>query len=89
MNPAGRHNKKRNVPILRASELKVLKLYFFPLEEIAKRLNLSICTITTHVHNINSKLCAQSKTQAVIIALKRGLITIEDLKMENKNEIHS
>ncbi|MDY7040596.1 MAG: response regulator transcription factor [Chloroflexota bacterium] len=46
--------------------------------EIAERLSLSEGTVKNHVSNILGKLQANDRTQAVIIALKRGLVSLDD-----------
>jgi DNA-binding NarL/FixJ family response regulator len=57
-------------------ELDVLELLFEGLKnaEIASKLSISIRTVEVHVRNLMSKLGAQSRTDAVRIALDRGLI---------------
>lgn len=47
-------------------------------KQIAVRLDLSEETIKTHMRNILSKLNAQDRTHAVMIALDRGIITAWD-----------
>lgn len=47
-------------------------------KQIAARLDLSEETIKTHMRNILSKLGAQDRTHAVMIALDRGIITAWD-----------
>jgi DNA-binding NarL/FixJ family response regulator len=44
--------------------------------EIADRLTITVHTVRTHVKNIISKLGARSKLEAVLVAVKEGLITI-------------
>jgi DNA-binding NarL/FixJ family response regulator len=46
--------------------------------EIAERLSLSEGTVKNHVSNIIGKLQANDRTHAVIIALKRGLVSLTD-----------
>ncbi len=43
-------------------------------QEIAERLGLSLSTIKCHVNAIMDKLDAQDRTEAVVTALKRGII---------------
>jgi len=45
--------------------------------EIAAILNISERTVNFHVKNIMQKLSAVSRTQAVALAIERGLINIE------------
>ncbi len=46
--------------------------------EIAERLSLSEGTVKNHVSNIIGKLQANDRTHAVIIALKRGLVSLDN-----------
>ncbi len=57
-------------------ELEVLELLYQGLRnaEIAQRLNISARTVEAHVGSVISKLGAQSRTQAVRIAVEKGLI---------------
>lgn len=48
--------------------------------EIAAALTVSDETVKTHVGNILSKLQLSHRTQAVIVALKRGLISLDDIE---------
>lgn len=48
--------------------------------EIATALTVSDETVKTHVGNILSKLQLSHRTQAVIVALKRGLISLDDIE---------
>jgi NarL family two-component system response regulator LiaR len=47
--------------------------------EIGEALHIGEETVKTHVGNILSKLHLSHRTQAVLYALKRGLVSIEDL----------
>ncbi len=42
---------------------------------IAEKLFISLGTVKTHVRNILNKLCADDRTQAVVLALRSGLIS--------------
>lgn len=57
-------------------ELEVLHLVAMGLrnEEIATALDLSLSTVKAHVHAVLEKLDAQDRTEAVVTAIKRGLI---------------
>jgi two-component system, NarL family, response regulator LiaR len=48
-------------------------------KEIASALALSDETVKTHVGNVLSKLQVENRAQAVVQALKRGLVALEDL----------
>lgn len=60
-------------------EMEVLKLVAAGLsnKEIASRLGLVVGTVKVHVANILSKLGVADRTQALVAALKRGIISIE------------
>jgi DNA-binding NarL/FixJ family response regulator len=45
-------------------------------KEIARHLSVSVSTVNSHLKNIMQKLHAKDRTQAVTIALKRGIIEI-------------
>ena len=45
-------------------------------EEVASRLNISSNTVLTHLKHVTSKLQARSRLEAVIIALRAGLIEL-------------
>jgi DNA-binding NarL/FixJ family response regulator len=63
---------------LSGRELEVLRLLASGASNkaIAAQLVLSASTVKTHISNIFDKLGAQSRTEAVRIALQRGLITL-------------
>ena len=52
-----------------------------PNKDIARRLNLSVRTIHTHLGNIFTKLAVGSRTEAVLLALRRGWIALEDTEI--------
>ena len=67
-----------NEPGLTAREREVLALLALGLsnKSIARRLQVSIHTIKFHVNSILSKLDADSRTQAVTTAVRRGLVSL-------------
>lgn len=66
-------------PELTEREMKILQLMTRGLgnKEIAAALNLSIRTIQTHVGQIFEKLNVSSRTEAVVLALKKNLVTLD------------
>lgn len=60
-------------------ELEVLRLVAQGLsnKEIAARLGLVVGTVKIHVANIFTKLGVSDRTQALVVAVRRGIITIE------------
>jgi two-component system, NarL family, response regulator LiaR len=51
-------------------------------KEIADALSISDETVKTHVGNVLSKLQAENRAQAIVQALKRGLISLEELEWD-------
>ena len=49
-----------------------------PNKEIARRLGLSIRTVHSHLANIFAKLQVGSRTEAVLLALREGIISLQD-----------
>ncbi|HJQ23887.1 MAG TPA: response regulator transcription factor [Blastocatellia bacterium] len=63
---------------LSARELEVLQLITegHSNGQIADKLCISLHTAKNHVHNILEKLCAHSRSEAVYLALQKGLLTM-------------
>ena len=49
--------------------------------EIAEALFISEETVKTHVGNIFGKLCLTHRSQAIVFALKQGLVSLDELKL--------
>ena len=49
-------------------------------KEIAETLSISEETVKTHVSNVLAKLEAENRAQAIVQALKRGLVSLEELQ---------
>jgi DNA-binding NarL/FixJ family response regulator len=62
-------------------ELEVLRLAGKGVtnQEIASKLAISVRTVQAHLSNIYSKLGVGSRTEAVVYALQKGLLTLEDM----------
>jgi two-component system, NarL family, response regulator LiaR len=76
------HPKESNGSlILHPREVEVLKLAAkgFRNKEMAKELNISERTIQAHLSNIFNKLEVSSRTEAVLLGLKQGLLSLKDL----------
>ncbi len=49
-------------------------------KDIAEALFISEETVKTHVGNVLGKLQVENRAQAIVQALKRGLVSLEDLQ---------
>ena len=81
---------KDNKGILKKRQLQILKYAAEGLTEagIALELSISINTVKYHKKKIYRQLQVHSLIEAVIIALKKKLIVLEDLKAgEKKSDI--
>lgn len=67
---------------LSGRELEILKLIYFEKEDIASKLCLSKATVNTYLENIRKKLGVNNRHNAVLIALKQGLLKVEDFITE-------
>lgn len=67
---------------LTAREVDVLRLLAIGRsnKEIATSLGIGDETVKTHVGHVLAKLQVENRTQAIVSALKRGLVTLEDLE---------
>jgi len=70
--------------ILTTRELEIFRLAARGMsnKQIAKELKLNLRTIKSHLFNIFSKLHVSSRTEAVIVGLKTGLISSEDIGLD-------
>jgi DNA-binding NarL/FixJ family response regulator len=66
--------------LLSEREFAVLRLAArgLPNKEIARRMNLSIRTVHSHLANIFLKMRVGSRTEAVLLALRQGMISLQD-----------
>ncbi len=73
-------NAKPSMGVLTEREIEVLKLVARGLSNqvVAERLNIGEGTARFHVSNILSKLQLENRTQAVLYALREGLVTLEE-----------
>lgn len=77
---AERRAQTESRPPLSEREMEVLReaARGLPNKDIARRLSLSVRTVHTHLGNIFSKLGVGSRTEAVLLALRSGWISLED-----------
>jgi len=66
--------------VLSEREFDVLRLAArgLPNKEIARRMNLSIRTVHSHLANIFMKMHVGSRTEAVLLALRQSMISLQD-----------
>jgi len=71
---------QRSTDLLSDREFDVLRLAArgLPNKEIARRMGLSIRTIHSHLANIFTKMQVGSRTEAVLLALRQGMISLQD-----------
>lgn len=70
--------KRINNPVLSERELEVLRLMAQGLsnQDIGTALNIGESTVKSHVTRVLNKLGVSDRTQAVIVAVKRGLVSL-------------
>ena len=73
-------NESKNADELSPRELEVLRLLVAGAsnKSIASQIHLSENTVKSHISHIFSKLNVQSRAEAVSVALKRGLVSLEN-----------
>ncbi|MFN6487381.1 MULTISPECIES: response regulator [unclassified Nostoc] len=78
INVAAKLVQRMTAPELSDRELEVLQLVGQGMsnQEISTALNISESTVKTHINRILSKLDVKDRTQAAIIALKRGIASL-------------
>jgi DNA-binding NarL/FixJ family response regulator len=78
-------------PPLSEREMEVLReaARGLPNKDIARRLNLSVRTVHTHLGNIFTKLGVGSRTEAVLLALRRGWIALQDTEAQETDPAKS
>jgi len=71
---------QHSTDLLSEREIDVLRLAArgLPNKEIARRLGLSIRTVHSHLANIFTKMHVGSRTEAVLLALRQGMISLQD-----------
>jgi DNA-binding NarL/FixJ family response regulator len=62
-------------------EMEVLKLIVegFSNADIAEKLVITKATAKAHVHSILQKLCVDDRTQAAVLAMRQGIVRMEDI----------
>jgi NarL family two-component system response regulator LiaR len=77
--------KPRTNELLSEREKEMLKLLATGMgnKEIARKLCLSLRTIKAHMSNIFTKMNVASRSEALVEALRSGLISLEDIKNDS------
>ena len=80
----GSHLKKKH-PRLSNRELEVLTMLMhdIPVEEIAEKLHISIKTVHNNRYNMWEKFNVKSDIGVMTIAIKKGLVTLQDIEHFN------
>lgn len=84
--PGTAENKIGGLLSDRESELLKLLATGMSNKEIADRLCLSLRTVKAHMSNIFTKMNVASRSEALVQALRSGLLTLEDIKQERSSE---
>jgi len=66
----------------REKEVLLLAGQGMPGHEMAARLSITERTVQAHLASVYGKLGARNKTEALLIALKRGVVLLDDLQLE-------
>src|SRR4030043_1184429 len=74
--------------LLSDREMEMLKLLATGMsnKEIAEKLYLSLRTVKAHMSNIFTKMTVASRSEALVEALRKGLLTLEDVKQAGTSE---
>lgn len=73
--------KKLDFTTLSKRELDILRYFCYPLKEIAKKLIVSETTMQKHAFNILKKLEVNNRQQALIKAIRNGLISLNEVEL--------
>ena len=68
---------------VREREVLLLAAQGLSSKEVARRLFISERTVQTHLASIYDKLGSRNKTEALLLALKYGVVTLEELLEED------
>ena len=72
-----------NIPLTeREKDVLYLLAKFKENSEISGELNISESTVKAHIMSILSKLHTYSRSQAVIVGLKSGLLNLDDIQVK-------
>ena len=82
---------RKAITELSERELEILKLLATGLsnKEIAAQLFLSLNTVKVHLRNIFAKLGVQSRTEATLIAIQRGYVSVPGTRARGRRRRRS
>jgi DNA-binding CsgD family transcriptional regulator len=66
----------------REKEVLLLAGQGMPGHETAARLSITERTVQAHLASVYGKLGARNKTEAILIALKKGIVLLDELHLE-------
>ncbi len=67
------------MPSPREREVLLLSSKGFPVKEVAQKMYITERTVQAHLSSVYAKFGAKNKTEALIIALKNGVILVDEL----------
>jgi len=67
---------------VREKEVLLLAAQGLPGHAVAKRLSITERTVQAHLTSAYGKLGARNKTEAILLALKRGIVILDELQIE-------
>ena len=68
----------------REKEVLLLAAQGLPGHAVAKRLSITERTVQAHLTSAYGKLGARNKTEAILLALKRGIVMLDELQVESE-----
>ena len=68
----------------REKEVLLLAAQGLPGHAVAKRLSITERTVQAHLTSTYGKLGARNKTEAILLALKRGIVMLDELQVETE-----
>ena len=71
----------------REREVLVLAGQGMPASEVAALLSITERTVAAHLTSIYGKLSARNKTEAILLALKKGIVLLEELQLLDEKRI--
>lgn len=67
--------------LLTKREIELIKYFAYTVSEIAEKLIISEHTVRSHINNVLTKMRVNTRIMALILALKEGIINLEDVQL--------